>query len=198
VGLTEFYGLSLVTAPGDVMIPRPATEDLVRAAVEWIGDRPARVVDVGTGSGAIAIAIASASPAAELWATDTSRFAVSLTRENVRRHGLGDRVIVRQGDLLDPVPGSVDLVVANLPYLPGREASSHPELALERHDAVFAGGDGLGLYRRLLAQCPERLAGDGGVLIQFRRQVLGARRIELPELLDELERRDDADIRAAA
>src|SRR5213595_2723488 len=139
------------------MIPRPATEGLVRAAVDRIGDRPARVVDVGTGSGAIAIAIASAAPAAELWATDTSRIAVSLARANVRRHGLSDRVIVRRGDLLDPVPGSLDLVVANLPYLPGREASSHPELALERHDAVFAGGDGLGPYRRLLAQCAERL-----------------------------------------
>jgi len=198
VGLTEFYGLSLVTAPGDVMIPRPATEDLVRAALDRIGDRPARVVDVGTGSGAVAIAIASASPGAELWATDTSRIAVSLARANVRLHGLSDRVIVRRGDLLDPVPGSVDLVVANLPYLPGREASSYPELALERQDAVFAGGDGLGPYRRLLAQCAERLAGDGGVLIQFRRQVLGAHRIELPELLDELERHAGAGIRAAA
>jgi release factor glutamine methyltransferase len=144
VGLTRFYGLSLVTAPGDVMIPRPATEDLTRAALDRIGNRPARVVDVGTGSGAIAIAIASATPAAEVWATDTSRSAISLARANVRRHGLGDRVIVRYGDLLDPVPGSVDLVVANLPYLPSREASSHPEVELEPPDAVFSGGDGLG------------------------------------------------------
>jgi release factor glutamine methyltransferase len=194
----QFYGLSLVTAPGEVMIPRTSTEALIRAALDRIGDRPARVVDVGTGSGAIAIAIASAAPAAELWATDTSRIAVSLARANVRRHGLSDRVIVRRGNLLAPVPGSVDLVVANLPYLPGREASSDPELALEPPEAVFAGGDGLGPYRRLLGQCAERLAGDGGVVIQFRRQVLCADRGELLELRDELERQAGAGIRAAA
>lgn len=91
MGRVSFNGLSLRTAPGRVMTPRPATEQLVAAALERLGERPARVVDVGTGSGALAIAIAAAAPRAEVWATDTSRCAVALARANVRRHGLQDR-----------------------------------------------------------------------------------------------------------
>jgi release factor glutamine methyltransferase len=126
------------------MTPRAATQGLVAAALERIGERPARVVDVGTGSGAIAIAIASASPAAHVWATDTSRCAVALARANVRRHGLHRRVTVRHGDLIEPVPDPIDLVVANLPYLPVDDAACYPDLADEPRDAVFAPADGTG------------------------------------------------------
>jgi Methyltransferase small domain len=110
-----FNGLSLASRPGRVMTPRRATEPLVRAALDRIGSDPARVVDVGTGVGAIAVAIADAAPNAHVFATDTSRCAIALARANVRRHGLCDRVTVRHGRLLEPVPGEIDLVVANLP-----------------------------------------------------------------------------------
>ena len=164
---TKFCGLSLCTAPGRVMAPRPASERLVAAARELVGDRSARVVDVGTGSGALAIAIASAAPNALVWATDTSPDAVAVALENVRRHGLADRIAVRHGDLLEPVPGGLDLVVANLPYLAAAEAPLHPELADEPVAAVFAPGDGLGPYRRLLAVCARRLSADGAVASSF-------------------------------
>jgi release factor glutamine methyltransferase len=164
------------------MVPRPASEQLVAAALRSVGDRPARVVDVGTGSGALAIAIASAAPNALVWATDTSPDAVEAALANVQRHGLADRVEVRHGDLLEPVPGAIDLVVANLPYLPSSEAPLHPELADEPADAVFAPGDGLGPYRRLLAACARRLGPDGAVAIQLHRRTLAASRAELPSL----------------
>ena len=179
---TTFFGLPLLTSRGNVMTPRAATEQLVAAALERVGDRPARVVDVGTGSGAIAVAIASAAPAAEVWATDTSRCAVALARANVRRHGLGDRVTVYHGDLLEPVPGEIDLVVANLPYLPAADADRHPDLAGEPAAAVFASGDGLEPYRRLLSACAERLHDEAAVIIQLHRQVFAATRSELPVL----------------
>ena len=121
-----FCGLPLLTAPGLVMSPRVASEQLVAASLELIGEAPARVVDVGTGSGALAIAIASAAPRAQLWATDTSADAVAVARANVGRHGLAHRITVSHGDLLQPVPGAVDLIVANLPYLPAAEASRFP------------------------------------------------------------------------
>jgi len=178
----SFNGLSLAASPGRVMTPRPATEQLVAAAVEFVGFRPARVVDVGTGTGAIAVAIAEAAPAARVYATDTSPCAVELARANVQRHGLGDRVAVRHGDLLDPVPGPIDLVVANLPYLPAAHAGLYPDLAGEPASAVFALGDGLGPYRRLLAACAERLGDNAAVIIQLHRQVLQAIVSELPEL----------------
>jgi release factor glutamine methyltransferase len=161
------------------MTPRPATEDLVAAALEHIGSRAARVVDVGTGAGAVAVAIAVAAPRARVFATDTSRCAVALARENVLRNGVADRVTVLQGDLLDPVPGPIDVVVANLPYLPAGDAVLYPDLAAEPATAVFAPGDGLGPYRRLLADCAERLEGDATVLIQLHRRVLSARAADL-------------------
>ena len=181
------------------MVPRPATEDLVAAAHERIENRPARVVDVGTGSGAVAIAIAAAAERAEVWATDTSPTAIALARANIARHGLSDRVRARQGDLLDRVPRPIDLVVANLPYLPSGEASRYPELELDPSEAIFAGGDGLDPYRRLLAQSAAALAADGALLIQLHRRVLAATRATLPLLRAELERYAVADqIRTAA
>ena len=113
----SFSGIRLLAAPGEVMSPRPATEKLVEAAAERVGNRPALVADVGTGSGAIAVALGLRAPRAEIWATDTSPAAVALARANVCRHGLGERISVRHADLLDGLPDGLDLVVANLPYL---------------------------------------------------------------------------------
>lgn len=187
------------------MTPRAASEQLVVRAIELVRDRPGRVVDVGTGSGAIAIAIAAAAPQLEVWATDASRCAVALARLNVRGHGLDGRVTVRHGDLLDPVPGSFELVVANLPYLPRAAAPRYPDLEGEPSEAVFADGDGLEAYRRLLAASATRLTVDGVLAIQLHRQVVVATRHELAALgagLDDGVRLTDAlllaPVRAAA
>jgi release factor glutamine methyltransferase len=164
------------------MIPRPASEQLVAAAVTRIGGRHARVADVGTGSGAIAVAIASASPRTEVWATDTSFPALALARANVRRHGLEAGVFVRYGDLLDPVPGLLDVVVANLPYIPASTAAQHADLQAEPFAAVFAPGDGLDPYRRLVEAATTRLAAKGAVLLQLYGRVVAATRAQLPAL----------------
>ena len=176
------------------MTPREASEQLVGAACARLAGRPARVADVGTGSGAIAIAIASACPNVEVWATDTSRSAVALARANVRNHGLEDRVFVRHGDLLTPVPRPVDLIVANLPYVAASTAARHPDLASEPAGAVFAAGDGLGPYRRLVEAAARRLTAGGGLLLQLDRRVIEASRSELAALRAAL----GADVSAAA
>ena len=173
---TTFFGLQLATAPGRVMTPRSASEQLVGLASERIGRRAARVADVGTGSGAIAVALALAAPNAEIWATDISAESVLLARSNAHMVGVGDRVHVAHGDLLAPVPGELDLIVANLPYLPRDAAHCHPDLAAEPASAVFATGDGLGPYRRLLAAAAERLRPGGAVAIQLHRHVYMAER----------------------
>jgi release factor glutamine methyltransferase len=182
---TRFRGVSLLTAPGRVMTPRAATEALVDRAVELVGRKPLRVADVGTGSGAIAVALALAAPRAELWATDTSEAAVLLARVNAARLGVSRRVHILHGDLLEPVPGELDLVLANLPYLPEWEADD-PGVRGEPREAVIAPGDGLDPYRRLLAQCESRLARDGVVVIQFRRRLVELRRAELGLLRERL------------
>jgi release factor glutamine methyltransferase len=185
----RFAGLDLLTAPGLVMTPRPATEHLVKRSLARLGSRPATVADVGSGSGAIAIALALGAPQAELWAADLSPAAVELARENVELYGLTDRVHVVQGDLLDGVPGGLELVVANLPYLPvsRRADRRYADLVSEPPHAVFARGDGLGPYRRLLAASEQRLAADGALLLQYRGAVFEAPRPELRDLLAELE-----------
>jgi release factor glutamine methyltransferase len=178
----DFHGVRLLTAPGRVMTPRPATEALVDRALELLGDGPARVADVGTGSGAIAVTLALLAPKLEVWATDTNLAAVELATANAARLGLDERVFVLQGDLLGPVPRELDLVVANLPYLPGREAAAHPELAREPFSAVYAPGDGLGPLNRLFEQAYDRLGEAGAVVYQYRGEVFEARREELPLL----------------
>ena len=193
-----FSGLALLTAPGRVMVPRPASERLVAAAVAVVGGGRARVADVGTGSGAIAVAIAKACPRAEVWATDTSLAALALTRANVRRHGLEGRVFVRKGDLLDPVPGLLDLVVANLPYLPAATATQHPDLQGEPFTAVFASGDGLDPYRRLVDEATKRLTASGVLLFQLYGRPIAATRAALPALRLSLDSRPLAGMTSGA
>lgn len=183
---TSFYDLPLLAAPGKVFTPRPSTERLVDEALERIDGVPMRVADVGTGSGAVAIALAVNRPHVEVWATDTSAAAVELARENARLHDVEDRVHVLQGDLLEPIPHPVNLIVANLPYLP--DERHDPRYDGEPPDAVYAPGDGLGPYRSLLDACRDgKLETGGTLLIQFHQNPLVADCWQLEDLREQLE-----------
>jgi release factor glutamine methyltransferase len=183
---TTFCDLNLETAPGRVFTPRPATERLVEAALARIDGVPMRIADIGTGSGAIAVALAVNKPGVEIWATDTNEDAVELARANAERLGVGNRVHVVHGNLLDPLTEPVDLVVANLPYLP---ASEHdPRYDAEPDDAVYAPGDGLGPYRRLLDACRDgKLETGGAILIQYHGEPMSADCWQLEDLRAQLE-----------
>ena len=188
---TTFHGLEFLTSPGRVFTPRATTEALVDAALELIDRRPIRVADVGTGSGVIGVSIAVAAPEVEVYATDVSSDAVALARENASRHGVADRVHVFQGDLLGPVPSPVDVVVANLPYLP--EGEHRPEYDNEPPEAVYAPGDGLAPLRRLVDICEGgKLVMPGFVVVQYRGEVVEADCQHLQQL------REDLDARRAA
>ena len=183
---TTFCQLKLETAPGRVFTPRPTTERLVDAALERIDGMPMRIADVGTGSGAIAVALAVNKPNVEIWATDTNADAVELARANAERLGVSDRVHVLHGNLLDPLTEPVDLVVANLPYLPESEHDARYDN--EPEDAVYAPGDGLGPYRRLLDACREgKLETGGAILLQYRGEPMAADCWQLEDLRAELE-----------
>jgi release factor glutamine methyltransferase len=178
---TRFHGLTFITDPGLVFTPRATTEALVDAALDRIGDRPARVADIGTGSGVVAITLALRAPAVEVWASDTCGRALALASLNATE--LGAQVHLVKGDLLEGLPRDLDLIVANLPYL-APDATGYED---EPAAAVFSSGDGLDHYRRLLAGAADHLAADGGVLIQFQGEVLEAERSELPWLRSRLE-----------
>jgi release factor glutamine methyltransferase len=178
---TSFHGLTFISDPGRVFTPRPTTEALVDAALARLGDRPARVADIGTGSGAIAITLALRAPRVEVWASDTCGRALALASRNADR--LGAQVHLVREDLLNGLPRDLDLIVANLPYLePGT-----PGYDDEPPAAVFSTGDGLDHYRRLLAGAADHLVDDGGLIIQFEGEVLEAERSEIPWLRSRLE-----------
>jgi release factor glutamine methyltransferase len=152
-GEAEFYGLSF-TVSRDVLIPRPETEHLVEKVIDLARglERP-RIADIGTGSGAIAVALASHLPDARIYATDVSAHALKVARANAARNGVAERVRFLEGDLLAPMAGKrFDLIVSNPPYVAEDDRDS---LAVEVRDyepaqALFAGSDGLAIYRRLI------------------------------------------------
>ena len=170
VGVKEFHGIGLAV-DRRVLIPRPETETLVeRALARLPGDGSGLIaVDVGTGSGAIALAIASNRPAARVYATDTSEAALTVARENARRVLGGDsHVTFRHGALLAVVRGPVDVVCANLPYIPTAQLAtlSSSVRDYEPWPALDGGVDGLDVYRALLQQLPGTLNTRGAALME--------------------------------
>ena len=117
IGRREFWGLSFDVTPA-VLIPRPETETLVEAALERLpGDRPLRVLDLGTGSGAVAIAIARERPLARVTATDVSSEALDVARANARRLQ-ADNVAFMRADWYDSLGSErYDAIVSNPPYV---------------------------------------------------------------------------------
>ncbi len=167
----EFYGVNLLVNP-NVLIPRPETECLVEHALfmALMGmETPELVIaDVGTGTGAIAINLALHLPAARIFAVDCADDVLDVAAYNVRAHNVLDRVSLGKGDLLEPVPEPVDLVLANLPYIPSdRIANLQPEVRQEPQLALDGGPDGLDLIRRLLQQAPGKLKDHGIILLEL-------------------------------
>ncbi len=176
IGHREFYGLDFYV-DGDVLIPRPESELLVETALELAQKRPIHTIaDVGTGSGAIAISLAISLPQAtcgenrwraKIYATDISSSALRVAQINCQKHGVTARIFLLQGDLLEPLPKTVDLIVANLPYVREGELSQVSTRHFEPSLALNGGPDGLETIRRLGAQVSGKLRSGGGLLIEI-------------------------------
>ncbi len=166
----EFYGLTF-RVNRDVLIPRPETEHLVEKTIALAaGFKQVRIVDVGTGSGAIAVALAVHLPGAQIYTTESSAPALAIARENAERNGVADRVRFLAGDLLAPVAGEqFDLVVSNPPYVPehDRDALSVEVRDYEPAQALFAGEDGLAIYRRLIPAAFGALVSGGFAVLEI-------------------------------
>ncbi len=168
LGEQEFFGLAMRVTP-DVLIPRPETEHLVEALLERVPhEAPLRIADIGTGSGAIAVALAHSLPHAHLTALDLSPAALAVARENARRHGVSGRIRFHQSDLLAAVQGEqFDAVVSNPPYVPATEDLERQVRDYEPAAALFAGRDGLDIYRRLIPQARAALVPGGWLLLEI-------------------------------
>jgi release factor glutamine methyltransferase len=163
-GCREFWSLPLRITP-DVLIPRHETELLVEIALQKIPYyETQRIADLGTGSGAIALALASERPSVEVTATDVSKAAVELARENAGNLNLGN-LRFHIGSWCEPLEGSFNVIVSNPPYI----AANDPHLKqgdcrFEPGQALTPGEDSLCAFRTIAEQALSRLA-DGGWLI---------------------------------
>ncbi|MFH9222926.1 putative protein N(5)-glutamine methyltransferase [Streptomyces lydicus] len=173
LGWAEFHGLRIAVDPG-VFVPRRRTEFLVGQAVD-LGrradrrpSRPAVVVDLCCGSGAVGAALATAMGRVELYAADIEPAAVRCARRNVAPLG----GTVYEGDLFAALPtrlrGRIDILVANVPYVPTEEVGLLPPEAREYEPlvALDGGTDGLDVLRRVTAVAAQWLAPGGHLLVE--------------------------------
>ncbi|MCX5779681.1 MAG: peptide chain release factor N(5)-glutamine methyltransferase [Firmicutes bacterium] len=154
----------------DVLIPRPDTEILVETALRLAREGSIqRICDVGTGSGAIAISLAFYLPDIEIFGLDLSPAALRIARENALQNRV--KVDFREGNLLEPVQneGLMDMITANLPYVTAQQLEELEAGVrdFEPHLAMLAPGDGLDIYRQLLAQTNRSLRPGGYVLMEI-------------------------------
>ncbi len=179
VGSAPFLDLELTCEPG-VFIPRPETEILAREAQRLAGTRGAgvRVVEPCTGTGAVTCALVAHVPGIAIIAVDDDPRAVALAQRNldttIERRSLVDvDAHVRLGDLLDPIDaawrGTIDVLVANPPYLPARDIGAWPpEVANhDPHHALVGGVDGHEVVDRLIDLGVDWLANGGWLLVEI-------------------------------
>jgi release factor glutamine methyltransferase len=170
VGTREFWGLDFEVTPA-VLIPRPATELIVEAVLQYFPDReaPLAIADICTGCGCVAVALAHERPSSTVIATDISHDALAVAARNAARHGVDDRITVRHGDLLHAVRGVFDAIVANPPYVvDNAKPALQPEVRdFEPEVALYGGADGLAILTRLVAAAPPHLRRGGLLVFEF-------------------------------
>ncbi|MBN2138036.1 MAG: peptide chain release factor N(5)-glutamine methyltransferase [Sedimentisphaerales bacterium] len=196
IGKTEFYSMQLDISP-DCLIPRPETELLVERAIEFLRSRTAQsremqdtlqqgrisetagdnvqlVCDLCTGSGCIAAAIAANFANAKIIATDISDPALKIAAANIKKHNLEKRITLLHGDLFDPIiqqldTAQFDLVVSNPPYVSASEFAALDKNVkdYEPRIALFAGDDGLDIYRRIIEKIDLFLKPDGAMMLEI-------------------------------
>jgi len=173
VGRTEFYSIEFEVTPY-CLIPRPETELLVQKSIELLRKRtgPQSVCDLCTGCGIVAVAIAKNVPDAKVLATDISEPALAVAARNVEKHKLQERIELRRGDLFEPLVPQLDLfdlIACNPPYVSAAEYEALEKNVkdYEPHLALYAGPEGLDLYRRIVEKVREFLKPDGVLLLEI-------------------------------
>ncbi len=204
LGHQEFWSIQFKVDPC-VLIPRPETELLVEQSLSVLSERTfgrnPSVLEIGTGSGAIAVALAKEVKKSFLVATDISRDALILAKENARSAGVQDQIQFVNGDLLGPFHASkeggvFDLILSNPPYIIRSEIGSLAK-EVRDHEPVIAldgGEDGLDFYRRLISQALSYLRKGGWLLLEVgqgqakrvARQIRGSGTFLEPHILPDL------------
>jgi release factor glutamine methyltransferase len=166
-GVQEFYGRNFAVTPA-VLIPRPESEHLVEAVLA-IRPRPRHILDIGTGSGILAVTLALELPHTALMATDLSADAIAVAQRNAQRLGASSRIRFRESDLFASVRerDRFDCIVSNPPYVATGEALEPQVSDYEPTTALYAGEDGMAVYRRLIPEAFEHLERGGQLLLEI-------------------------------
>jgi release factor glutamine methyltransferase len=162
VGHREFYGRDFYVNP-HTLIPRPESELLVETALKSAPNHGiATIADIGTGCGAIAISLALEITEAKIYATDISPAALDVAKANCQQYNVTN-VRLLQGDMLEPLPEPIDLIIANLPYV-GR-AEIAPD-SFEPLIALDGGTKGTEVIAKLCRQAKDKIKDDGLMLLE--------------------------------
>ena len=171
VGWREFYGRRLLVSP-DVLIPRPETELLLEHALR-LAPHQGRVLDLGTGSGCIALSLACERNDLDILATDRSKAALHIARENALRlcrDGIErQRLQFLHSDWWDQVPAHLgfDLIVSNPPYIDANDQHlQQGDLRFEPRIALTDESNGLDSFRKIASQAAKRLTQAGCLLLE--------------------------------
>jgi release factor glutamine methyltransferase len=172
LGRKEFWGLDFQLSPA-TLVPRPDTETLVSAALEFLQSQnkltsDIRIADLGTGSGAILLALLSECPAAHGVGTDISEAALATANINAQNLGPTDRTAFLQSDYAAALSGPFDLIVSNPPYIRSDEIDTL-EIDVRDHDprlALDGGEDGLAAYRIIAGQAVGLLVTGGALIVE--------------------------------
>ena len=173
LGRKEFWSLTLDVSP-DVLVPRPDTETIVEAALEFVVSgglrlEKLRILDIGTGSGALLLALLQELPNAFGVGTDISAAALDVARGNAERLGFASRCSLVACSIADGLQGRFDLIVSNPPYI-ARGAIASLDLEVRDYDprlALDGGTDGLDAYRAIAAAAPALLAPGGRLVVEL-------------------------------
>lgn len=167
-GVKEFYSLPFKVTPA-VLIPRPETEFIIDKILELVEpDEPVKILEIGTGSGAIAIALACQDPNFSITATDISREALDIAKNNAANLEVCHQISFVEADLFTNVEGKFEIICSNPPYIPSDELSGlAPELFEEPSLALDGGSDGLCFYKKILEQASSYLEKPGFVVLEI-------------------------------
>lgn len=147
-----------------VLVPRPESEQIISSIFAILPKKTLSIIDIGCGSGILGITTQLENPYWKITLSDVSRGAIEVAKRNVKHYDLSSKISLIECDLL-PENKVYDVVIANLPYVP-TGLSNKPDISREPKIALFAGKDGLDLYRRLFKQLGNKRSRPTFVFIE--------------------------------
>lgn len=173
MGACEFYGLNFHVSPS-VLIPRPETELLVEAVIEYVSGKsvPLEILDIGTGSGIIPITLAKHLRNVSLTASDISPKALTVAGQNAKMHEVEDRIEFLQSDIylsFIQKKQKFDIIISNPPYINKTDMQNLDKevVSFEPENALFGGDDGLDFYRQIIEGSCDYLTDDGMMFLEI-------------------------------